>query len=217
MNSRFLVTHTSRDKTLLLSLGVEERDIPTSVIAEQLVHMGRKKRDEIDAELERTLNNNIVDLYLKLANLAAESPEELETLKNILQDAAWIWINGKFMKAESVAFRCPQNAAPFLYEVPAYVKADGNISNLWSALGVRAEFAASDFVVALQKLRTFVGENPMEKGQLDFAVALLQMLAENDLETRKEVAKTQRLYCLYQMKIQCCAHQAWLYTTMRNG
>ena len=36
-----LVTRASRDKTLLLSLGVEERDLPTSVIAEQLVYMGK--------------------------------------------------------------------------------------------------------------------------------------------------------------------------------
>ena len=41
LNSRFLVTRASRDKTLLLSLGVEERDLPTSVIAEQLVYMGK--------------------------------------------------------------------------------------------------------------------------------------------------------------------------------
>ena len=126
-------------RLLLLSLGVEERDLPTSVIAEQLVYMGKHTYDQAGsegdgkdtaAEFIRTIDKNIVDVYLKLASLAEDSPEELDTIKNICKGKQWIWINGKFRKAESVAFRCPQNAAPFLYEVPSYVKDDKSLRKI---------------------------------------------------------------------------------------
>lgn len=205
LNSRFLVTRASREKILLLSLGVEERELPTSIIAEQLVHMGKYTYDtqagsksagkDTAADFIRTIDKNIVDVYLKLASLAEDSPSELDAIKIICKDEPWIWINGKFRKTESVAFRCPQNAAPFLYEVPSYVKDNESLRKLWSCLGVRDEFAASDFVLALQKLHDLVQEEPLEKSQLDFSIALLQMLAESNAGAKNvAIASQQHLY-----------------------
>ena len=63
---------------------------------------------------------------------------------------------------------------------------------LWSCLGVRKEFAASDFVLALQQLHDVVQEQPLEKSQLDFAIALLQMLSESKSDSKNDLFGSQR-------------------------
>ena len=184
LNSRFLVTNTSREKKLLLSLGVEEREVPTAIIAEQLAHMGMEEK-KLSPEIQRRLNMSIHGLYTILAE-QTQTPEDLESLRCILQSRPWVWIENRFHTADSVAFRCPQNAAPFLYQVPQSIKQQENLRELWSGLGVREEFGASDFVIALQKLRNSVGTDAvLRKDHLDFAIALLQMLAECDSKIRE--------------------------------
>jgi hypothetical protein len=186
LSSRFLVTNTVREKKLLLNLGVEERAVPTAIVAEQIVHMGSTK---LTPALQRKINANIIDLYSNLAEQSS-TEEELAELQAILKSKKWIWIENKFLSADSVAFRCPQNAAPFLYQVPVVIREDENIKRLWSSLGVREEFEASDFVVALKKLKnTKSADEPLEKDYFDFAVALLQMLAECDSQVREVAAR----------------------------
>ena len=154
------------------------KPIHPRVVAMQLLVLGQSYKP--DEQLNRELSTQVPNLYKSLSVSLSGEAKLVEQVKQILMGTKWVWCGDSFVSHEDVAFVTPVIAKPHLYQIPTDMEIA--FGSLFKTLGVREKFNYADFANALQRMYEKHKNTPLEKADVDTAVALAQELSNTPLE-----------------------------------
>ncbi|XP_044170416.1 sacsin-like isoform X2 [Acropora millepora] len=143
--------------------------------------------DHVLTQLRFAATTNVEKLqYMeleKLKQLCLDSYEYLQTAvdnketgeERIHQEIKTIFIDGKFVDTDQVAFDLANDCQPYLYSLP--VKIAVRFERLMKLLGVKKTFQRKDFVASLKRMKTTIGETVTDTKTLQVATHLACELA----------------------------------------
>jgi len=157
-------------------------------LATSLETVEKDARDEGGSSTEsgRQFMASVVPRLYQYLNAISDSDQVIR-IKEILTNSEWLWMGHNFVACDQVAFRCPANAAPYLYAVPPDLAC---FSQLLKNFGIRKEFGPSDFAGVLKTMametnvlevnsRSQPPPKPLSAQQVELAIAMVQLLSDD--------------------------------------
>ena len=145
-------------------------------VASQLVFLSEMKFNASDAHAYKQQTSKVTSqIYEILDKYLSESEEDemLEVL-GLFQEESWIWVGDRFVTPSQVAFNAPENAKPYLYNVPDQMIC---YENLLKYCGIRQSFSGEDYIRLLSSLTSQLGGIPCDSKQLDLAIFVARNLS----------------------------------------
>ena len=143
--------------------------------------------DHVLTQLRFAATTNVEKLQYveleKLKQLCLESYKYLQTAvdnketgeERIQQEIKTIFIAGKFVVADQVAFDLAIDCQPYLYRLPEEISV--RYERLMKVLGVKKTFQRKDFVASLKRIKSTIGETVTDTKTLQVATHLACELA----------------------------------------
>ena len=143
--------------------------------------------DHVLTQLRFAATTNVENLQYveleKLKQLCLESYKYLQTAvdiketgeERIHQEIKTIFIEGKFVDADHVAFDLANDCRPYLYRLPEEIAV--RFGRLMKLLGVKKTLQRKDFVASLKRMKTTLGESVTDTKTLQVATHLACELA----------------------------------------
>jgi len=148
----------------------------TSSVASQLIALAHLYDELQESQTLRQHLASVTSQIYEILNSGIESSnmDEKEQVLILLQDAPWIWVGDNFVRTAQVAFNAPDNAKPFLYNVPNAMEC---FNTLLQSCGVRESFSGVDFVQLLSSMSHQLNGNPCDSRQLDLVLFVSRYLS----------------------------------------
>jgi sacsin len=124
----------------------------------------------------------VPQLYTRLD--ALRRTESFEVVATILDGSSWVWVGSGFAPPAAVAFQGSLSLAPYLHVVPADLVC---FKQLFTALGVREAFGATEYIDVLQIVYTEFNPQPLDAAPLALALWMVQQLADMTLPNTAKV------------------------------
>nr|XP_043609454.1 sacsin [Erigeron canadensis] len=147
-----------------------------SVIAAQLLELGKNNESVSDPELRQELALAMPRIYSILLNML--NSEEMDIVKAVLEGSRWIWVGDGFATPEEVVINGSLHLAPYLRVIPVDLAV---FRDLFLELGIREFLKPMDFAKILSRMARIKGSNPLNAQELRAALIISQHLAEVQL------------------------------------
>lgn len=144
-----------------------------SVIAAQLLELGKNNEIVTDQMLRQELTLAMPKIYSLLTNLIAS--DEMDIVKAVLEGCRWIWVGDGFATVSEVVLNGHLHLAPYIRVIPVDLAV---FRELFLALGVQEYLKPTDYASILYRMATRKGCTPLDGTELRSAILVVQHLAE---------------------------------------
>ena len=162
-------------------LKIQDKRIRLDVVFQQMQSATTTESDLSDSATKEEISKVCKAVY---DHLQEGKKNHEEAVKQIVsQDKPFVFVKDHFVETKQVAFKFPQDCAPFLYQLPEEFT---KFKELMNIAGVRELFTQHDFVRTLKKLKTQNCDRPLDERNLTIAVTLAKQLERRILQSKKE-------------------------------
>ncbi|KAJ0674652.1 putative transcription factor C2H2 family [Helianthus annuus] len=147
-----------------------------SVIAAQLLELGKNNETVTDPELRQELALAMPRIYSILMNML--NSDEMDVVKAVLEGSRWIWVGDGFATPEEVVINGSLHLAPYIRVIPVDLAV---FKDLFLELGIRESLKPMDYAKILCRMSTIKGSTPLNSLELRAALLIAQHLAEVQL------------------------------------
>ncbi|KAI3696119.1 hypothetical protein L1987_79128 [Smallanthus sonchifolius] len=147
-----------------------------SVIAAQLLELGKNNENVTDPELRQELALAMPRIYSILLNML--NSDEIDIVKAVLEGSRWIWVGDGFATPEEVVINGSLHLAPYIRVIPVDLAV---FKDLFLELGIREFLKPTDYAKILCRMSTIKGSTPLNSLELRAALLIAQHLAEVQL------------------------------------
>ncbi|CAL9081959.1 unnamed protein product [Musa acuminata var. zebrina] len=144
-----------------------------SVIAAQLLELGKNNEIVTDQLLRQELALTMPKIYSLLTNLIGS--DEIDIVKAILEGCRWIWVGDGFATADEVVLDGHLHLAPYIRVIPVDLAV---FRELFLDLGVKELLKPVDYANILFRMAARKKCSPLDGQELRTAVLLVQHLVE---------------------------------------
>ncbi|GJN01337.1 hypothetical protein PR202_ga18596 [Eleusine coracana subsp. coracana] len=144
-----------------------------SVIAAQLLELGKNNEIVTDQVLRQELALVMPKIYSLLANLIGS--DEMDIVKVVLEGCRWIWVGDGFTKADEVVLSGHLHLAPYIRVVPVDLAV---FKDLFLELGIKEHLHPVDFASILNRMAIRKASASLNAEELRTTVLLVQHLSE---------------------------------------
>lgn len=144
-----------------------------TVIAAQLLELGKNNEIVTDQELRRELAMIMPRLYSILTSLIKS--DEMEIVKAVLEGCRWIWVGDGFATADEVVLEGPLHLTSYVRVIPIDLAV---FRDLFLELGIRECLKPHDFANILVKMASKKGSSNLDAHEIRTAIFIAQQLAE---------------------------------------
>ncbi|GJW33592.1 sacsin isoform X1 [Tanacetum coccineum] len=147
-----------------------------SVIAAQLLELGKNNETVTDPELRQELALAMPRIYSLLMNML--NSDEMDIVKAVLEGSRWIWVGDGFATPEEVVINGSLHLAPYIRVIPVDLAV---FRALFLELGIREFLKPGDYARILCRMAKIKGSTPLSAQELRAALLIAQHLAEVQL------------------------------------
>ncbi|KAL8224267.1 hypothetical protein R6Q57_019742 [Mikania cordata] len=147
-----------------------------SVIAAQLLELGKNNETVTDPELRQELALAMPRIYSILMNML--NSDEMDIVKAVLEGSRWIWVGDGFATPEEVVINGSLHLAPYIRVIPVDLAV---FKDLFLELGIQELLKPTDYAKILCRMSTIKGLTPLNSQELRAALLIAQHLAEVQL------------------------------------
>jgi len=144
-----------------------------SVIAAQLLELGKNNEIVTDQMLRQELALAMPKIYSLLTNLIGS--DEMEIVKAVLEGCRWIWVGDGFATVTEVVLTGHLHLAPYIRVIPVDLAV---FRELFLELGVQECLKPVDYANILCRMANRKGCTPLDGPELRAAILVVQHLAE---------------------------------------
>uniref|UniRef100_A0A7N0RD15 RING-type domain-containing protein n=1 Tax=Kalanchoe fedtschenkoi TaxID=63787 RepID=A0A7N0RD15_KALFE len=144
-----------------------------TVIAAQLLELGKNNEIVTDQELRRELALIMPRIYSILTSLMKS--DEMEIVKAVLEGCRWIWVGDGFATSDEVVLEGPLHLTSYVRVIPIDLAV---FRELFMELGIRESLKSPDFANILVKMASKKGSSILDAQEIRTAVFIAQQLAE---------------------------------------
>ncbi|CAM8938869.1 unnamed protein product [Rhodiola kirilowii] len=144
-----------------------------TVIAAQLLELGKNNEIVTDQELRRELAMIMPRIYSILTSLIKS--DEMEIVKAVLEGCRWIWVGDGFATSDEVVLEGPLHLTSYVRVIPIDLAV---FRELFLELGIREFLKPHDFANILVKMASKKGSSCLDAQEIRTAVFIAQQLAE---------------------------------------
>ncbi len=157
-------------------LGLSVKEIPLEHVLVQLEHALALDPKELalNEEEYKELFRCCYKIYEYLQKECLREEEVANGISAALRDRKCLLIGSEFVSPQQVAFSCPGDCSPYLYQLSAEL--NRRFKPFMTMLGVRPKFSTGDYVQAINLLQTEVGSAPLKGQKLDTSIQLVNQL-----------------------------------------
>lgn len=163
-----------------------------TVVSSQLVALSQINDNFSESHAYKQQMSRVTSQIYEILDkhLNALEADESHGILEALTERPWIWVGDRFVTTSQVAFNAPENAKPFLYNVPEQMIC---YDNLLKFCGVRESFSSEDYIMLLSSLANQLQGNACNPKQLDLAIFVARNLSRVPPEEITSLDKS-RLY-----------------------
>ncbi|XP_052152045.1 uncharacterized protein LOC127770389 isoform X1 [Oryza glaberrima] len=144
-----------------------------SVIAAQLLELGKNNEIVTDQVLRQELASVMPKIYSLLSNLIGS--DEMDIVKVVLEGCRWIWVGDGFAKTDEVVLTGHLHLAPYIRVIPIDLAV---FKDLFLELGIKEQLDPVDYASILTRMATRKASTSLQAEELRTAVLVVQHLAE---------------------------------------
>ena len=160
-------------KELSSLLDLDKKGITLDQVVQQLTAAVSTKVDFLNASEYKELSLVCTSLYSCLQNSLASYSDEIIAY---LRGKSFILVGKRFLSANQVAFTLPVDCSPYLFQITHELAL--SFTPLLKAAGVKTKFDEQDYISSLQKIKEEVGQQPLDKQNLQVAIHIAKQLGE---------------------------------------
>ena len=160
-------------KELRSLLDLDKKGITLDQVVLQLTAAVSTKVDLLSASEYKELSLVCTSLYSCLQNSLASYSDEIIAY---LRGKSFILVGKRFLSANQVAFTLPVDCSPYLFQITHELAL--SFTPLLKAAGVKTKFDEQDYISSLQKIKEQVGQQPLDKQNLQVAIHIAKQLGE---------------------------------------
>ena len=160
-------------KELSSLLDLDKKGITLDQVVQQLTAAVSTKVDFLNASEYKELSLVCTSLYSCLQNSLASYSDEIIAY---LRGKSFILVGKRFLSANQVAFTLPVDCSPYLFQITHELAL--SFTPLLKAAGVKTKFDEQDYISSLQKIKEQVGQQPLDKQNLQVAIHIAKQLGE---------------------------------------
>ena len=160
-------------KELRSLLDLDKKGITLDQVVLQLTAAVSTKVDLLSASEYKELSLVCTSLYSCLQNSLASYSDEIIAY---LRGKSFILVGKRFLSANQVAFTLPVDCSPYLFQITHELAL--SFTPLLKAAGVKTKFDEQDYISSLQKIKEEVGQQPLDKQNLQVAIHIAKQLGE---------------------------------------
>lgn len=146
---------------------------PGSVIAAQLLELGKNSEIVTDPMLRKELALAMPRIYSILMNMLAS--DEIDIVKAVLEGCRWIWVGDGFATTDEVVLNGPLHLAPYMRVIPVDLAV---FKELFVELGIREFLCPNDYANILSRMAIKKGSLPLDTQEIRAAILIAQHLSE---------------------------------------
>ncbi|XP_071734151.1 uncharacterized protein [Rutidosis leptorrhynchoides] len=144
-----------------------------SVIAAQLLELGKNNETVTDPELRQELALAMPRIYSLLSNML--NSDEMDIVKAVLEGSRWIWVGDGFATPEEVVIIGSLHLAPYIRVIPVDLAV---FRDLFIELGIREFLNPTDYAKILCRMAGIKGSTRLNSQELRASLLIAQHLAE---------------------------------------
>lgn len=144
-----------------------------SVIAAQLLELGKNNEIVTDQALRQELALAMPKVYSLLSNLIGS--DEMDIVKAVLEGCRWIWVGDGFATVNEVVLSGHLHLAPYIRVIPVDLAV---FRELFLELGIKEFLDPTDYANILYRMAMRKGSTPLDVQELRTAALVVQHLAE---------------------------------------
>lgn len=163
----------SKDVSKLLRLGDQRLTVNDVLLQLHSAVQGLVAHDAASRECARRVSTAVYQFLQERLNTS-----DKQVIQNLLHGKPWIFVEGKFVTSDQVAFSWKSNGDPFLYCLPDDYTI--KFKDLFRALGVRESFSGEDMVDALFVLAERKDGEPLTIQEFRTVKSFLEDIASMD-------------------------------------
>ena len=194
-------------KELRSLLDLDKKGITLDQVVQQLTAAVSTNVDLLDASEYKELSLVCTSLYSCLQNSLARYSDKIIAC---LQGRSFILVGRRFLCVNQVAFTLPVDCSPYLFQITHELAL--SFTPLLKAAGVKTKFDEQDYISSLQKMKEQVGQQPLDKQNLQVTIHIATQLGETlDLtKTNRQVYLPNSKGIMHPVSELCIRDCPWL-------
>ena len=160
-------------KELRSLLDLDKKGITLDQVVQQLTAAVSTNVELLNASEYKELSLVCTSLYSCLQNSLARYSDKIIAY---LQGTSFILVGRRFLSVNQVAFTLPVDCSPYLFQITHELAL--SFTPLLKAAGVMTKFDEQDYISSLQKMKEQVGQQPLDKQNLQAAIHIATQLGE---------------------------------------